>query len=427
MPRRLRCSLCALFAISLLSPIVGVAAPEKLPKEKNDRFIVLLKKGANTEVASDTAKRHGINAKRIFSHAGGFSADLTSNQIQKLEKDDAVRLIEPDAEVHSFITFPPCFPFKCSSSSSSTSSSASSQTLPTGINRANAEQSPTANINGSDQRVNIDVAVIDTGVQADHPDLNVYRSVNFSANNNTRDENGHGTHVAGTIGALDNGIGVVGMAPGARIWSVKVLDRRGSGYISDIVEGIDYVADHSSEIEVANMSLGCECQSTALNEALTRATDRGVVFAVAAGNSAKNATTFSPANHPDVITVSAVADFNGLSGGGAAATCYNDVDDTFANFSNFGQPVDIAAPGVCIRSTWKGSTYNTISGTSMASPHVAGAAALYIATHSKPLTKADTVAVKNALQSVGFVQGSSDGFSGDPDSQHEPLLNAAGF
>ncbi len=278
-----------------------------------------------------------------------------------------------------------------------------------------------------DELLNVDIAIIDTGVQKTHPDLRVVNQVNFSSEFWIDDRNGHGTHVAGTAAALDNGVGVVGVAPGARIWSVKVLDRNGSGYLSDVIEGIDYVTQNASAIEVANMSLGCDCQTAAMDEAIRRSVAAGIVYVAAAGNSAKNAATFSPANHPDVIAVSAIADFNGLPGGGAASTRRSDVDDTFANFSNFGEIVDIAAPGVCITSTWKGSSYSTISGTSMASPHVAGAVALYLLGRPKPANAADVAAVKAALIADAFPQSGPNGFTGDPDSFPEPVLNAAGL
>ena len=232
------------------------------------------------------------------------------------------------------------------------------QTTPTGINRANADASPTAAINGVDQRVNVDVAVIDTGADLTHPDLNIYSA---GAKNcsigaiNANDLNGHGTHVSGTIGAIDNGNGVVGMAPGARIWPVKVLTDAGSGLNSDVICGIDYVTAHASQIEVANMSLGGagsddgNCGNTnhdAMHKAICRSVAAGITYAVAAGNDSEDAANSTPAAYDEVITVSALADFNGLPGGGAPSTCRSDVDDTFADYSNFGSDVDIIAPGV---------------------------------------------------------------------------------
>lgn len=273
----------------------------------------------------------------------------------------------------------------------------------------------------------MDIAVIDTGVSRTHPDLRLFNSVNFSSDVSADDLNGHGSHVAGTAAAKDTTAGVVGVAPGARIWSVKVLNRQGSGYMSDIIKGIDFVTAHAGEIEVANMSLGCQCTSPALDTAIKRSVAAGVVYVVAAGNAGKDAATFSPANNPDVITVSAIADFNGLPGGGAKSTCRSDVDDTFADFSNYGADIDIAAPGVCIYSTWKNTGFSTISGTSMASPHVAGAVALYLLNHPKPRNAADVAALRSAIIAAGSDQSGSNGFTGDRDSYREPLLNVGGF
>jgi subtilisin family serine protease len=374
-----------------------------------DQYIVLLKEGKKDKI-EDTLKKYGIPSLKKFNSLKGFATRLSAQQLSALRSDEAVALVEPDYLVKAFAS-----PAK------------NTQVVPTGILRSGGAISPTAAIGQQKSGVNVDIAIIDSGVQKTHPDLNVVQQVNFTYEFTADDRNGHGTHVAGIAAAKDNQTGVVGIAPGARIWSVKVLDRNGSGYISDIIEGIDYVTQHASEIEVANMSLGCECESQAMNQALDRSLAKGVVFTVAAGNSAKDAAMFSPANHPNVITVSAIADFNGKPGAGAASTCRTDQDDTLADFSNFGAVVDIAAPGTCINSTWKGSSYNTISGTSMASPHVAGAVALYLATHAKPTDLAGATAVKQALLDAAYAQNSVDGFTGDKDSQAEPLLNVSGL
>jgi subtilisin len=412
-----------------LSPVFAqdFTLPEGAYRVIPGQYIVTLKDGALIDTTS-ILREHKIADLLQFSSAlKGFASTLSDKQLKELQNDPRVAAIEPDVEVYAFGHNLPSRQGNWWDKYFTPKPTTSTQTIPTGINRIDADASTTAKINGVDERVDIDVAVIDTGVEKSHPDLNVYKQVKYTSESSLDDKNGHGTHVAGTIGALDNTIGVVGVAPGARIWSVKVLNAQGSGNMSDIIKGIDYVTANASSIEVANMSLGCECTSSALNTAITNAVNAGVTVVVAAGNSAKDSTTFSPANHPDVITVSALTDFNGLPGGGAAATCYNDGDDTFATFSNFGSPVDIAAPGVCIKSTWKGSGYNTISGTSMASPHVAGAAALYIAKNGKPTNASGVANVRSALMSAGWTQSSSNGFSGDPDSGAEPLLNVSGF
>jgi subtilisin len=241
--------------------------------------------------------------------------------------------------------------------------------------------------------------------------------------------NGHGTHVAGTIAAKDDATGVVGVAPGARLHAVRVLDNRGSGSWSSVICGVDWVTANAAEIEVANMSLGGDgrepsgagCSTgDALHDAVCNSVGAGVTYAVAAGNDAADAAGSVPAAYDEVITVSALADFNGKPGGGAAATCRADVDDTFADFSNFGADVDLIAPGVCINSTWKGGGYKAISGTSMASPHVAGAAALYKAAHAG----ASPSDVKTALQQAGNLDWNA---VDDKDSTKEKLLNVDAF
>ncbi len=305
------------------------------------------------------------------------------------------------------------------------------QTVPTGINRIDADLSPTATIDGKDERVDADIAIIDTGI-ARHSDLNLYVLATCVPGEGFEDKNGHGTHVAGIAAALENAIGVVGVAPGARLWSVKVLNKNGWGFLSWVICGVDFVTERAASIEVANMSLGFEGQSLALELAITNSVAAGVVYAVAAGNSAQDAATFSPANHPDVLAVSALVDSDGRCGGFGPATKYGP-DDTLASFSNFGSVVDLAAPGVSILSTYKGNTYATLSGTSMASPHVAGSAALHLATHPKPTDAAGVAAVRDALITGGVPQAQqcvsdgNGGFGGDTDGFPEPLVYAAGL
>ena len=374
-------------------------------------YIVVLDDGAAArDLATAHAARFGLDVGHVYTSAlQGYSATMPAGAAPAVAALPGVDFVQRDEAVRT-----------------------TAQTTPTGINRANADASPTAQIDGVDQRVNADVAVVDTGVDLDHPDLNVNtaRAKNCSTLGiNPDDRNGHGTHVAGTIGAVDNGNGVVGMAPGARIWPVKVLTDLGTGLNSDVICGIDYVAQHADEIEVANMSLGgggeddgaCGSRNDdAMHAAICSAVDAGVTFVVAAGNDSADAKDFAPAAYDEVVTVSALADFNGLPGGGAPSTCRSDQDDTFASFSNYGADVDVIAPGVCINSTWMNGGYNTISGTSMASPHVAGAAALIAATNPA----ATPAQIQSQLVSTGSTDWND---SDDPDNTKERLLDASTY
>jgi len=387
--------------------VAGVGDPDRVL----GHYIVVLDDTTDPAEAAAAAERaYGVHVDDLYDSAlHGFAAGMRLQDAQALADDAGVASVEADVHVDL-----------------------AAQAMPTGVHRVGVMASPTAGVNGRDQRVDVDVAVIDTGVDLNHPDLNVYRPGAHNCNAlalSPDDENGHGTHVAGTIGALDNAFGVVGVAPGARIWPVRVLGPAGDGTMADVICGVDYVTRHARQIEVANMSLGAAGRDDgscgrvigdALHRAICASVAAGVTYVVAAGNSSDNAAFYAPASYDEVITVSALADFNGRPGGGAPATCRIDRDDTLASFSNFGRDVDLIAPGVCIRSTWMGGGYNTISGTSMASPHVAGAAALYLAGHPA----AGPAAVKTALQAAGTAQWSG---AGDPDGIHEPLVNVTGF
>ena len=211
----------------------------------------------------------------------------------------------------------------------------------------------------------VGVAVVDTGIDKDHPDLaaNIIGGVNFVAKGRRLnpdkwdDDSGHGTHVAGIIAAVDNEIGVIGVAPDAGLYAVKVLDQSGNGWLSDVVAGIEWAVDNNAD--VINLSLGASSSWPLLNDACQAAADSGVLIVAAAGNDGGD--VLYPARYDSVIAVGAT-----------------DSSDTVPWWSNRGPEVELAAPGVGVRSTWKGDSYNTISGTSMATPHVAGTCALML-------------------------------------------------
>ena len=383
-----------------------------------DRYIVVLNEtfapgghAANQARAAEIARGHGLDVYKTYGTAiFGFAAVIPEGRLSALQRDPRVKYVAQDL-VRTI----------------------SAQSIPTGIKRIFADTNANLDIDSNDDyRVDVDVAVIDTGVDFEHYDLDVVGGVNCtgggpfngSCKSGGDDDHYHGTHVAGTIGAIDDGVGVVGVAPGARILAVKVLDSRGSGYSSWIIAGIDWVAANASTIEVANMSLGGSGHNQGEYDAIQGAVDKGVAFAVAAGNSDDDAKNYSPAAFDNVLTVSALADFNGAAGGGAASTCRADQDDTLADFSNWGDAVQIAAPGVCILSTYpiEQGEYGTISGTSMASPHAAGALAL-LASSNNPSNATDVYNLYDQVKNTGNYNWIDD--SGD--RTQEPLLDVSTF
>jgi subtilisin family serine protease len=252
------------------------------------------------------------------------------------------------------------------------------QILPSGEDRKDADWSARPGRSGDGRdTVNADIAILDTGVQTNHPDLTVFRCVGFGYPN-CNDGHGHGTHVAGIAAARDNNIGVVGAAPGARIWAVKVLSDGGTGSFSDILAGINYVFTNRAQIEAVNLSLGATGTFLPVETALRTLAQSGVTVVVSAGNNGQNANGNTPARaglgFNGVITVSAYGDSDGRCGGYGPATSRGP-DDSYPAFSAFN--VDLAAAGVDILSTYKNSGYIRMSGTSMSSPDVAGAAAYY--------------------------------------------------
>lgn len=315
-----------------------------------DSFICVFSKakvshGSETAEANRSVRAQGGQLKHVYSATiRGFAVHMPAHAMARMQAANPnIDYCEPDRVA----TLVPIF---VSAKPGGGGGTPPAQVLPWGV----------ARVGGGTTTSAATAWIIDTGIQSSHPELNVdtARSRTFLGGTTTpEDQNGHGTHVSGTIGARDNAIGVIGVAPGVRLVAVRVLDRRGSGSNSGVIAGVDYVAQEGNPGDVANMSLGGGV-STALDAAVVAAAATGVKFSLAAGNESNSATLHSPAraNGPNVYTVSAFR-----------------AGDIWATFSNYGNPpIDFAEPGQLINSTWIGSGYNTISGTSMAAPHLAG-------------------------------------------------------
>ena len=290
-------------------------------------------------IGSDVLAKNNIDeaalAQSFPGEPGGFIANLSAEEASRLRLDENIASIEPDR----IVSLGTCF----------------TVTAPKLVTW-NAERVGYGN--GIGKRA----WIIDSGIDFDHPDLTVDRQLSKSFikdENSADDENGHGTHVAGIIGAKNNTIGVLGIASGATLVSLRVLDKDGNGLLSYIIQALAYINENAAPGDVVNMSVGNdEGVSTTLDQQVQYTASKGIFIAIAAGNDKKSANKFSPArtNAANVYTVSAV-----------------DSLDRFASFSNFGNDVvDFAAPGVRILSTFTNGRYAYLSGTSMAAPHVAG-------------------------------------------------------
>ena len=291
-------------------------------------------------VANEMARRGGFALGHVRRYAArGFTAHIPPAFVDQLRNDPRVAILEPDGVVSLNLPREAARP----------GGGGGGQQVSYGLTR----------VGGAGDGTGKTAWIIDTGIDLDHPDLNTSRNchVSFVRTTTPDDGNGHGTHVAGTVAAKNNTIGTLGVAPNAFVCAVRVLDNAGSGQWSWIVAGVDYVAANGVSGEVANMSLGGSGSNATLEKAVSDASAR-VKFALAAGNNGEHAGGFTPArvNGANIFTVSAV-----------------NSADCMASWSNYGNPpVDYAAPGVGILSTWKGGGTKSISGTSMASPHVAG-------------------------------------------------------
>ena len=337
------------FATLAALPLVALAAPASAQKAGDkiaDSYICVFDATVTAArvpaQASAAAQAASGQVSRVYTKAlRGFAVRASAQGVAAMRaRNPAIRYCEQD----QVVTYAQKRP-------GGGTTTQPAQTVPWGITRVRGGASGTFT----------NVAwVIDSGIDLDHPDLtvDVARSRSFVRDSSPEDADGHGTHVAGTIAARNNTIGVVGVAPGATVVAVRVLDARGSGSISGVIGGVDYVAQTGRAGDVANMSLGGGVSSTLDNAVINAAATSGVRFVIAAGNSATSATTISPAraNGTNVFTVSSFAQ-----------------GDKWSSFSNFGNPpIDFAEPGSSILSTSLNGGYQVLSGTSMAAPHLAG-------------------------------------------------------
>jgi subtilisin family serine protease len=391
------------FAVALVNPNGGgtgtAAAVQARAGAK--RSVIVVMNPQRSETAAAVAASVNVRPSHTYSAVfKGFAAELPEPAIRALERNPNVAFIGDDGIA-----------------------AVSDQEPPTGLTRIGGTSNPAAAIDGFDKNIDVDIAILDTGVDPGHPDLNVAGGkACVTGNSSWADDHGHGTKVAGVAAARDNGMGVVGVAPGARIWSVKVADANGSARWSDMICGLDWVAANAGTIDVANMSIagpGSDggCNSSGLQKSVCAVVAAGVPLVVAAGNSGQNASAYVPAAFDQVITVGAIVDTDGLPGGKGSGTG-SGPDDSVASFSNFGADVDISAPGYNVLTTTRGGGTGGGSGTSFASPYVAGAAALYRVTH--PGASPDQV--RQGLIAAAAAQRGPLGFSGDRDGMAEPLL-----
>jgi subtilisin family serine protease len=310
----------------------------------------------------------------------GYAGEIPHARLSALRADSRVAFVERDKPVSALARHgsppPPA-----------------GQILPWGIDRIDADLSSTLAGNGSGSVGNVNAYVIDTGIDGSHRDLNVVGSVNFAGGRNT-DCNGHGTHVAGTIAARDNTVDVVGAAPGAPLTAVKVLGCGGSGTSSGVIAGINWVTAHAARPAVANLSLGGGA-SDALDDAVRNSAASGIVYSIAAGNDGADACNSSPAR-------AGAGSDNGIIT--TAATSSADLE---TSWSNYGRCVDLWAPGADILSTRLGGGTTTMSGTSMAAPHVGGTAALYLSAHAA--ASAASVETQLKADSLSTGPASKDG------------------
>ncbi len=403
-PETIRLVLALLLATVVLltgrpAPVAIGATPPLQDDAVDDLSIVVLEDGTDPVAA---AAALGVTPVEVYRDVfSGFAAELTPGAASSARASHFVRKVAPDGRVR-----------------------AATEKTPTGVERVGTPLDD----RGAKRPIDADVAVLDSGV-AKHPDLNVVGGTACNGQDPFEDRYGHGTPVAGVIAAIDNSRDVVGVAPGARIWSVKVLDATGSGRWSEVLCGLDWVYRNRQTIDVVNMSLAASgtdgrCSSSPVHKAVCRVVKARIPVVVSAGNQGTDAAGVIPAAWDEVITVSAFADSDGKPRGEPRprdpTTCDGSSDDAWWGDSNYGRDVDIAAPGSCVLTlTPRGGLLNE-SGTSFSAPHVAGAVARYKA--ERPHASARQVRDWLLSEKASRPQSDPEGFTGDPDNRPEPVL-----
>jgi subtilisin family serine protease len=428
---RLRPALAALGAFALVIGGGLVTAAPSAAAVAAQNYIVVLKDGVADPAAAAAAQQsaYGFTASKVYRNAvNGYSATLTPAQAHRLQADPNV----------DFVTAGRTF-----QQPRELGAAASQQTPLWRARIAGTSSNVRKAIDEGPERINVNVAVIDSGIDATHPDLNVKGGVDCQSGSPVDvtpvDVLGHGTFVAGVIGARNNGLGVVGTAPGTPLWSVRVVDDAGLISEKSLICAIDWVTsthkddDEDNDIAVANISIAgggtdtpnCGKGTDAMHYAICRSVRAGVTYAVAAGNAGEDFANTVPATYDQVLTATAMGDFDGKAGGLAAPDCgtqdfskYGQKDDQPAFFSNFATTHDdkahtVSGPGVCMVSTVPGG-YGVNHGTSFASPAVAGSVALCISQDS--CTGSAKAIMEEYLHlTSGYSERHNDyGFTGDP-------------
>ena len=438
--------------VLVLAALIGFAGPVAAAPAV-DYIVVLRDSDARRTPAArshDHARLAGLvgaHVRHSFRHAlNGFSTRLTPSQRARLAAHPMVSVVQPDP-MERVLDAPAAAAGASGSADATVAAGGSGQFVDDSLRRIGADVYSPQHQDGVDEAVDVDIAIIDSGIEP-LADLNVAGgySCTSSKRDAWRDVYGHGTEVAAIAAARDNDQGIVGVAPGARLWAVKMITNRGYTSNSLAICAVDWVAGQRDPddparplIEVANMSFTIRsgsgtpvddgaCGRTSgdlFHRAVCRMTNTGTIAVAAAGNHGRKVGRNRPAAFSEVIAVSALADFDGVPGGLTPfdRQCLpeeTDEDDTFANFSNYGRAIDLIAPGVCMTMPWvpNGGELHQQSGTSFASPLVAGSAALFLA--------ANTSASERDVRSALLAASTGDWFSRtDPDDQPDRLLNLA--